>query len=180
MTDYNALLKKYTSGNPELLALLTAHSEAVARKALELADRHPELKLDRRFILEAAMLHDIGVGECDAPSIHCHGKAPYICHGILGAAILRSEGLERHARVAERHTGAGITRAYIEAQNLPLPPRDYIPETLEERLICYADKFFSKSRKPDEEKPIEKIRAQMAAFGNDTLARFDAMHTLFS
>lgn len=179
MIDYNALLRKHTEGNPELLSLLTAHSEAVARKAIEIADRHPELPIDREFTVEAAMLHDIGVGGCDAPSIHCHGTRPYICHGIIGAAILRDEGLPRHAGVAERHTGAGITRNYIVEHDLPLPHIDLIPETLEEKLICYADKFFSKSRRPDDEKPLEKIRTQMAAFGADTLARFDAMHALF-
>lgn len=179
MIDYNSLLRKYTYGNNELLALLTAHSEAVARKALEIAEMHPELAIDRQFTLEAAMLHDIGVGACDAPSIHCHGSKPYICHGTIGADILRKEGLTKHARVAERHTGAGITREYIIEHDLPLPPIDLLPETLEEKLICYADKFFSKSRRPDDEKPLEKIRTQMAAFGGDTLARFDAMDLLF-
>lgn len=179
MTDFDSLLRKYTAENTELYELLKAHSEAVARKALAIADAKPELDIDKEFVLEAAMLHDIGVVRCDAPGIHCFGAEPYIRHGILGADILRAEGLPRHARVAERHTGSGITAAYIKENELPLPYNDYLPESVEEKLICYADKFFSKSRRADEEKPLEKIRSQMAAFGVDTLARFDTMRRLF-
>lgn len=180
MTDYISLLRKYTEGNPELYELLTAHSRAVAHKALEIADRHPELGIDRTFTLEAAMLHDIGVCRCDATSIHCYGTEPYIRHGIIGAGILRSEGLPKHARVAERHTGSGISAEYIVSHRLPLPHQDFFPETIEEKVICYSDKFFSKSRKPDEEKPLEKIMLQMASFGSDSLRRFEEMHSLFS
>lgn len=179
MVSYNELLIKYCGCNRELHSLLTAHSEAVMRKALAIAARHPELVIDTEFTAEAAMLHDIGVVRCDAPSIHCLGSEPYLRHGIIGAAILRGEGLERHARVAERHTGAGITRSEIAEHGLPLPPGDYLPETIEEKLICYADKFYSKSRQPDDEKSLEKIRAQMAAYCAETLARFDAMHAIF-
>ena len=180
MTEYKALLRKYTGENAELLQLLTAHSEAVANKALEILRKHPELDLNPDEVMEAAMLHDIGVVACDAPSIHCHGSESYIRHGVKGAEILRQEGLEKYARVAERHTGAGITAQYIREHGLPLPARDFLPETKLEKLICYADKFFSKSRRPDDAKPVEKIRSQMAQFGSETLARFDALHSLFA
>lgn len=179
MIDYDSLLRKHTADNLDLYNLLKAHSNAVAKKALLIASRHPELGVDVDFVLEAAMLHDIGVTRCDAPSIHCFGSEPYLRHGIIGAEILREEGLPLHARVAERHTGAGITAEDIRSRSLPLPEQDYLPDTVEEKLICYADKFFSKSRRPDEAKPLEKIRTQMQAFGADTLARFDEMLTLF-
>ena len=68
---------------------------------------------------------------------------------------MRAEGYPRHARVCERHTGTGITLAMIEERGLPLPHRDFMPETLEEQLICYADKFYSKT-KLDKEKSVEK------------------------
>lgn len=87
--------------------------------------------------------------------------------------------LEACARVCERHTGSGLTASEIEREGLPLPHRDFLPETLEEKLICYADKFFSKSGDPEKEKSLEKIRRSMAAFGPDSLARFDALHALF-
>lgn len=84
--------------------ILMRHSRDVADRALLIADRHPELGLDRGFLEEAAMLHDIGVFRTDAPGIQCFGTEPYICHGMIGAEILRSEGCPRHARVCERHT----------------------------------------------------------------------------
>ena len=54
-------------------------------------------------------------------------------------------GYPQHARVCERHTGAGLTKREIIEQELPLPQQDFLPETTEEKLICYADKFFSKT-----------------------------------
>ncbi len=172
------LLEKYTCGNSRLLHILTEHSEAVRDLALEIACNR-NLDVDREFIAEAAMLHDIGIVKCDAPSISCFGTLPYICHGTEGARILRLEGLPRHALVAERHTGAGISASEIVARNLPIPPRDYLPISLEEKLICYADKFYSKSRDLREHKPLEKIRAQMAEHGVGTAARFAELELLF-
>ena len=149
------------------------HSRAVADYALAVIARHPELNIDASFVEEAAMLHDIGIVRCDAPSIHCHGTEPYIAHGRQGAEMLRAEGMPRHARVCERHTGAGITRQSIEAQQLPLPLQDFLPETLEEQLICYADKFFSKT-KLDQQKTVEQAEKSLAKFGEEGLVRFSA------
>jgi uncharacterized protein len=131
-----------------------------------------------KFIEEAAMLHDIGIIRCNAPGIHCHGTEPYICHGRIGAEMLRGEGLPRHARVCERHTGAGLTRDDIVSQQLPLPQQDFLPETMEEKLVCYADKFFSKSR-PDEEKTLEQAVRSLSKFGNEGVSRFMEWHEMF-
>lgn len=124
------------------------------------------------------MLHDIGICQTDAPGIYCHGTHPYICHGILGAAMLRAEGFERHARVCERHTGAGLSLNDIVGQNLPLPHQDFLPVTLEEQLICYADKFFSKSH-PEQEKTIEQAERSLSKFGTEGLERFRNWVRLF-
>ncbi len=117
------------------------------------------------------MLHDIGIFKCDAAGIQCFGTEPYICHGRIGAELLRSEGFPRHARVCERHTGAGITKAQIIAQNLPLPQQDFLPETMEEKVICYADKFFSKTYL-DREKTIEQAEKSLSKFGDEGVLRF--------
>ena len=117
------------------------------------------------------MLHDIGIFKCDAAGIQCYGTEPYICHGRIGAELLRSEGFPRHARVCERHTGAGITKAQIIAQNLPLPQQDFLPETMEEKVICYADKFFSKTHL-DREKSIEQAEMSLSKFGEEGVLRF--------
>ena len=176
--DYWRIINKYYDGDAALRRILVVHSESVARKALLIADTHPELNLDRQFLLEAAMLHDIGICQTDAPGILCHGPHPYICHGILGAAMLREEGLERHARVCERHTGAGLSLNDIVSQNLPLPHQSLLPETLEEQVICYADKFFSKTRL-DREKTAEQAERSLAKFGTEGLLRFQKWENLF-
>lgn len=176
--DYNFIIDKYCKDNNELRDILVTHSRAVAEKALAIADAHPELGLDRQFILEAAMVHDIGIVMTDAPGIKCFGTEPYIRHGICGAEIMRAEGYPRHARVCERHTGAGLSKAEIEAQNLPLPRVDLLPETLEEKVICYADKFFSKT-KLDREKTIEQAERSVAKHGDEGLKRFKEMERLF-
>ena len=154
------------------------HSEDVARKALRIARLHPEMNLDLRFIEEAAMLHDIGIFLCHAPEIDCRGEAEYICHGYLGAGLMREEGYPLHALVCERHTGAGITLGEIQSRNLPLPHRDMLPLSPEEQLICYADKFFSKTHLVIE-KPVEKIMKSLTKYGEATLQRFACLHSLF-
>ena len=176
--DYNFIIDKYCKDNNELRDILVSHSRAVAEKALAIADAHPELGLDRQFILEAAMVHDIGIVMTDAPGIKCFGTEPYIRHGVCGAEIMRAEGYPRHARVCERHTGAGLSKAEIEAQDLPLPRVDLLPETLEEKVICYADKFFSKTRL-DREKTIEQAERSVAKHGDEGLKRFKEMERLF-
>jgi len=85
-----------------------------------------------------------------------------------------------HARACERHTGAGITADDVRTQSLPIPERDYLPETIEEKLICVADKFFSK--KPSklwDEKPVEKISKSLAKHGGFVAARWRALETEF-
>ena len=174
----NSLIHKYYASQPELEALLLTHSQQVADEALRVADRHPELQLDRDFLYEAAMLHDIGIIHCDAPGILCYGTQPYILHGVLGAQMLRAEGLPRHARVAERHTGTGLTQAEIERRSLPLPPGDYRPETLEEQVICYADKFFSKSS-PEAPKTLSHVLRSLSRFGDEGVRQFLLWHEQF-
>ena len=153
--------------------ILMQHSRAVADKALSIARNHPELEADEAFIEEAALLHDIGIVLVDAPAIACFGAEPYIKHGILGAEILRGEGYERHALVCERHTGTGLTLQQIVAQDLPLPQRDMQPVSIEEQIICFADKFFSKT-KLDREKTVEQARRSLVKFGAEGLVKFDA------
>lgn len=169
--DYQAIIDKYYPDDNELRRILMTHSRKVADKALEICDRHPELGADRAFVEEAAMLHDIGIFKCDAPSIQCFGDMPYICHGTQGAALMRAEGYPRHALVCERHTGAGLTEAQILSQRLPIPPADYLPVSTEEQIVCFADKFFSKTH-PEKEKTVEKAIKSLSKFGDEGVERF--------
>ena len=83
--NYQNIIDQYYSEENALRRILLVHSRQVMERALRIADAHPELAIDRPFVQEAAMLHDIGIFLCDAPGIACHGKEPYICHGRLGA-----------------------------------------------------------------------------------------------
>ena len=133
------------------------------------------------LVAAGAMLHDIGIRLCRAPEIGCMGELPYLAHGIAGGRMLREygPGLEALARICERHTGTGLTAEEIRIRALPLPELDFVPETPEEKLICLADKFFSKSG-DFSEKPLTKIRAQIARFGAAGSARFEALLALFA
>lgn len=218
--DYSKIIDYYYPEDDELRRLLLAHSRAVADKALRICRQHPELGADSDFVEAAAMLHDIGIRECNAPGILCHGTRPYIQHGLAGAEMIHAlravqgrcatfkvqgsrfnaqsavqgsrfnapsdvQGSkfnelraiqEAFARVCQRHTGAGITRQEVLEQKLPLPLPDddsepYMPETIEEQIVCYADKFFSKT-KLDREKTMDEVVRSLAKFGTGGVARF--------
>lgn len=172
------LIDKYYPEENELKHILLTHSRSVADKALWIADNHPELYLDRGFLYEAAMLHDIGIFLTKAEGIYCFGDKPYICHGYLGADLVRSEGYSRHALVCERHTGAGLSLEDIVKQDLPVPHRDMLPVSLEEQVICFADKFYSKTHL-EQEKSVEKARKSLQRYGEAGLQRFDHWCELF-
>lgn len=173
------VILKYYQEDSELYELLTVHSRLVARKALECMERHPEHELDAVTVARCALLHDIGIAFTNAEGIHCHGSEPYIRHGILGRAMLEEEGMMQEAMVCERHTGAGIAAEEIEMVQMPLPVRDMLPLTLTEKVVCYADKFYSKSGDPKVEKTFERIRTSLARFGSSSIERFDELQRLF-
>ena len=177
MNPYEIIAKYYTPGS-DLYNILVKHSEAVRDKALELARRHPELGLDLEFIAEAAMLHDIGILETDAVGIKCFGTHRYIEHGYLGAEMMRKEGYSRHALVCERHTGTGLRLADIIERELPVPHRELCPVTLEEQLICYADKFFSKTRL-DSEDSYERVEKKMQKWGEESVEQLRRWYEMF-
>lgn len=179
VTDPRCLIDVIYSDAPLARHILMVHSEAVAGLAVEIAKR---VGLDTDKVRYAAMLHDIGIIFTDAAGIGCTGPQPYITHGILGADILRRIGAPEYAAcVAERHTGTGLTTDDILTQHLPLPTdRILVPQTTLERIVCYADKFYSKNpERLDVRKSRERVRAEMARHGIATLARFDALDAEF-
>lgn len=171
------LIDKYYAENAELKHILITHSEQVRDRALAIIDAHPEWEVDRQFVEEASMLHDIGIFLCNAPKIYCAGTHAYIEHGFLGAELLRLEGLHKHALVAERHTGTGISLDQVLREELPIPAQDYLPISLEEKIICYADKFYSKSHL-GEEMDRTKIRHNIWKYGHDAIVRWDELTKL--
>lgn len=177
MNHYEIIDKYYPEDN-ELKRILLKHSRSVADKALAIARSHPEFNPDLQFIEEAAMLHDIGIFLTDADGIFCYGANPYICHGYLGADLVRQEGFPRHALVCERHTGAGLSLKTIIERELPIPHRDMLPVSIEEQIICFADKFYSKTRL-DSEKTIEQAMKSLERHGEEGLKRFDEWCKIF-
>lgn len=178
MMDYHNIIDRFYPVGSLRRDIYMCHCRSVADEALLILSQCA-LPLDADEVEAAAMLHDIGIFLTDAPSIGCHGDMPYIMHGVAGAELLRSEGVdEKYARVAELHTGSGLTAEEIIAQRLPLPHKDFLPETLLEKLICYADKFYSKGGSMKRKSP-EQVRKGMRAFGEGSAARFEALNAMF-
>jgi uncharacterized protein len=123
-----ALLRKYGASGS-----VVRHVKKVRDYAVEIAEQNPAA--DRELVEAGALLHDIG-------RTRTHG----IDHAVVGAEILRNEGVdERIVRIAERHVGAGLTRD--EAAYLGLPPKDYVPETIEEKIVCHADNLVGNTKR---------------------------------
>lgn len=182
--DALEILYHYYPADNALRRLLLHHSQQVQQKAIACLTCHPELSLDAALVRNGALLHDIGIFRTDAPGIHCYGTHHYLLHGILGGALMREQGHEEMARICERHTGTGLRACVFEKRGLPVPerlqndPDAFMPESLEEQLVCYADKFFSKSH-PNTEKNYEQVLHSLQKFGDEGAKRFAEWHALF-
>jgi len=144
LDEMNLLHKKYAP-NKDALNQVWNHCHIIRRISLQVAANYYPTNIE--LIEAGALLHDIGVY-----SLYKDGVldgSNYITHGILGYELLKKEGFdEKICRFAMLHTGVGITKVEIEQNKLPLPARDYIAETDEEKIVMYADKFHSKSEPP--------------------------------
>jgi uncharacterized protein (TIGR00295 family) len=117
------------------------HCEAVRKIAVRIAKKaHANIQL----VEAGALLHDIG-----------RSKMQGIMHGVEGAKIATELGLPLSiVNIIERHVGAGIPKE--EAIILGLPPKDYIPTTLEEKIVAHADNLIENDREHPIEKEVEK------------------------
>jgi uncharacterized protein len=124
------------------------HCIAVSDYAVHIARKIRERghTVDVSFVETAALLHDIG-----------RSKTHGIAHGIEGAKMLADH--PRYARVCERHIGAGLTKE--EARKLGLPERDYLPETLEEKIIAHADNLVDGERVCSVEEALESFKTRL-------------------
>jgi uncharacterized protein len=167
------IIRRYYAPDSNSYRILLEHGRLVAGRALAAAARVVALQPDLGFIRSAAMLHDIGIFLTDSPGLDCHGSEPYIRHGVLGREILDALGYPRHGLVCERHVGVGISAADIRRFNLPLPERDMLPVSIEEEIICYADKFFSKNGGGASlEKTVAEIVEILCHYGSGPVQRF--------
>jgi len=112
-------------------AYIVRHCEAVAMAAKIMAEEGERRgrAVDKKAVIAGALLHDIG-----------RTRSQTVRHGVEGAEILEKEGVDmKVVEIVRRHVGAGISPE--EAKKLGLPDYDYVPRTLEERIVCFADKM---------------------------------------
>jgi uncharacterized protein len=136
------------------------HCRAVRDVALEYAERNA--LVSARLVNEGAMLHDIG-----------RGKSHTILHAQQGADYLRQIGIgEEIARIVECHTGAGLSAD--ECTVLGLSPRNCIPQTTEEKIVCHADNLVEGKRRVGIEESLasainlkRKVRLRMYHLAQD-------------
>jgi len=180
METYDQIILKYYPEGSLRYQYYYTHCQAVTKLALKIAENNPQFETDTDYIKTASMLHDIGIFLTNAPLIGCFGEHPYICHGYLGRELLESEDLPDIAPVCERHIGAGLTRDEIIKRDLPVPHREMLPITIEEKIICYADKFYSKSSEGlTVPKPTEKIIRKLGKHGEVNAIRFRKFMDMF-
>jgi len=120
------------------------HSLKVAEKAIELAEKIKLREVDMDLIEIGSLLHDIG--RCKT-----HG----FNHALIGAKLIRERGLsEQLAKICETHILGGLDKE--DAKQVGLPERDFLPQTLEEKIICLADKHIAGTKEVSIEQRFEK------------------------
>ena len=174
------LHKKYSKGvNQEIiLDAVWGHSLIVKDIALELVKNLEKrgIKINKKLVEIGCLVHDIGCYECY--EFYGRNKGCYIQHGIRGYEILKKEGFgEEIARMATIHLGVGLVEENVVASGLPLEHKDYIPITLEEELVAYADNFHSKSG-PKFDK-FENSREKLAKLWPESVMIFDRFRKKF-
>ncbi|MDY6985196.1 MAG: TIGR00295 family protein [Candidatus Thermoplasmatota archaeon] len=128
--------------------IVIEHCRAVRDIAEIIANRLIErgYSVDLDLVLRGAMLHDIG---------RCRTNG--IKHAVAGAQIARELGLDKRIiRIIERHIGGGLDRE--DARALRLPEGSYMPETIEEKIVCHADNLIATTERQSVEREIEALR----------------------
>jgi uncharacterized protein len=123
------------------------HCEAVAELAVEIgkACKRNGMQVDLELVEIGALLHDIG-----------RAKTHSVHHAIVGVEIAKSLGLsERLLSIIKRHVGGGITAN--EAKKLGWPKDVYVPQTVEEKIVSYADKIIEGSRRIPIERSVQNF-----------------------
>ncbi len=140
------------------------HCLKVAEVAVEIAKR---VGADVKKVLIGALLHDIG--RCIDNSIK---------HGIIGAEIVKNLGFDESIqRIVKTHIGAGIDRE--EAKMLGLPEDDYIPKTIEEKIVCYADKIVFFDKVVPFDRVLERFKNELGE-NHPSIKRLIELHKEFS
>lgn len=155
--------------------IVFSHCEIIAEIVKQIISEN-KLELDQELAVKGALLHDIGAYKLVDKEGN-FDETNYIKHGIIGYEILLSENLsESLCRIAKCHTGLGLTKEYIVASRLPLPAENLTAESIEEKIVMYADKFHSKNPKFN---TYEEYCQTAAKFGEDNVQKFHDLTELF-
>jgi uncharacterized protein len=155
-----ALQFLYKSG---CLGNVINHCEAVADLAVEIAKacRKRGLDVNLELVEIGALLHDIG-----------RSKTHSVHHAVIGAQIAEKLGLpESVILIIKRHVGGGITAK--EARKLGWPRGIYVPQTLEEKIVSYADKLIEGAQRVPIERTIENFSRELPP---PAIARIRRLH----
>ena len=141
------------------------HSKKVHANAFDLAVKCIKngYPVEIRVVEVGALLHDMG-----------RAITHQVDHGVIGAELARSLQLdEKIVKIIENHIGAGIPKN--EAAELGLPRKDYIPTTIEEKIVCYADKLAKGSKKIDPQEALEEFIEKLGP-NHPAIYRFKDLH----
>ena len=144
VSEIEALHRKYAP-NDTVYDLVYGHCQVVNEIALWCAGNAEGEAVDHEVLRVAALLHDVGTYILFDEQGNVANHRMYPLHAILSAKIIADEGIDtRVARIVETHVLLGLSKQEIIDKPWVLPARDYIPTSIEGRLLCYADRFHSK------------------------------------
>lgn len=124
------------------------HCTVVAALATQIAEacKTRGIPVDVNLVRIGALLHDIG-----------RGKTHGVDHGVVGAQIAEAAHLPAAVvSIIEHHVGSGITKQ--EAHRLGFPAKSYVPHSIEERIVAYADKLIEGGRQVSIDAAVERFR----------------------
>jgi len=116
---------------------------------------------DADLVTAGALLHDIG-----------RARDHTIMHAYVGSRMVEDYGLPKAlVEIVRKHTGAGLDEDDVE--EMGLPPGDYMPRTLEEKIVAHADNLVSDNRVVDHNHSVNKLINKGAFRGAD---RIEMLH----
>jgi len=142
-------------------ASVIKHCETVASLAMETAKacRERGLNVDLELVEIGALLHDVG-----------RSKTHTVHHAVVGAEMAKSLGLPKPiVSIIKRHVGGGIIAS--EAKRLGWPKDVYVPKTLEEKIVSYADKLTEGAHMVPIEVTIKKFSKELSPAAAERVLR---------
>jgi len=151
LNEKDAIAFLISSGcSPDVIEHCKAVAEYARNIAINIRDKASEngdpINIDVDAVFVGALLHDIG-----------RSKTHGLNHAVTGARIAMDNSLDNKiVKIIERHIGAGIPKE--EAIRLGLPEKDYLPVTIEEKIVAHADNLISGNKIGTMDELISNLR----------------------